>query len=149
MIKKWPELCPVAATSREFMYAVLIYGFPLFLLLFEWGLRHLLAVDASGFTGPTLSATGLSFLVPLTKPKILNVPLTNAPSTAVVTSAGDQQFVAFIWILVLAFLFVWGWSCYESIKEPQELILGLPRHLAIGSGAYLLSLIMIFIKEKV
>jgi len=75
------------------MYGVLIYGFPLLLLLFEWGLRSLLAVDSWGFTGPTLAAAGLSFLVPLTKPKTLSVGVPNAPN-AIVGSRGDQEFIA-------------------------------------------------------
>ena len=86
------------------MHAILIYGFPLILLLFEWGLRSLLVVDSSGFTGPTLAAAGLSFLVPLTKPKTLNIQVTGAQNV-VVTSKADNQFVAATWILVLAFLF--------------------------------------------
>jgi hypothetical protein len=32
------------------MYAVLIYGFPCVLLLFEWGLRFLLKVESFGIT---------------------------------------------------------------------------------------------------
>lgn len=129
------------------MHAILIYGFPLVLLLFEWGLRSLMAVDSSGFTGPTLAAAGLSFLVPLTKPKILNVQVTGAQNV-VVTSRADNQFVAATWILVFAFLFVWSSSCYASIKYPDHKIWGFSTHLLIGAGAYLISLVMTFVKEK-
>lgn len=130
------------------MYSVLIYGFPLVLLLFEWGLRSLLTVDSWGFTGPTLAAAGLSFLVPLTRPKILNVSIPSAPN-AVAISKGDQELVAFIWILVLAFLFVWSGACYASIKHPTHTVLGLSTHLVVGGVAYLISLVMIFVKEKI
>jgi hypothetical protein len=130
------------------VYAVLIYGFPLILLLFEWGLRTVLVVESWGFTGPTLSAAGLSFLVPLTKPKVLNVQVPNQPN-AVVTSTADRQFVALVWLFVLAYLFAWSASCYVSIKTPDHKVIGLSTHLVIGGAAYLLSLLMTFIKEKV
>ena len=130
------------------MQAILIYGFPLVLLLFEWGLRSLMAVDSSGFTGPTLAAAGLSFLVPLTKPKSLNVQVAGMPN-AVVTSRADNQFVATTWILVFVFLFVWSWSCYVSIKSPEHNVFGVAKHLLIGGIAYLVSLVMTFVKEKV
>src|SRR3954463_14815061 len=112
------------------MYSILIYGFPLTLLLFEWGLRSLLAVDSWGFTGPTLAAAGLSFLVPLTKPKILNVAIAGMPD-AVAISKGDNQFIAFIWLLVLAFLFIWSGACYASIKYPDHMVLGVSTHLVV------------------
>jgi len=130
------------------MYSVLIYGFPLVLLLFEWGLRSLLTVDSWGFTGPTLAAAGLSFLVPLTKPKILNVAVPNAPN-AVAISKDDNEFIALVWLLILAFLFVWSGACYASIKYPDHRVLGVSTHLFVGGVAYLISLVMIFIKEKI
>ena len=130
------------------MYVILIYGFPVMLLVFEWGLRHLLSVDSWGFTGPTLAAAGLSFLVPLTKPKILNIQIPNAPD-AVVTSKRDKEFVGLTWLMVFAFLFIWSASCYASLKFPEQRVLGFSTHLFIGGVAYLISLVMTFIKEKV
>lgn len=44
------------------MYAVLIYGFPLTLLAFEWGLRTMIGVDSFGFTGPTACRSWTDFL---------------------------------------------------------------------------------------
>ena len=55
------------------MYAVLVYFFPLILIAFEWGLRTILKIDSSGFTGPALAAAGLTFLMPLIKPKIVEI----------------------------------------------------------------------------
>jgi hypothetical protein len=105
-------------------------------------------VDTSGFTGLTLAATGLSFLVPLTKLKELNVSVPDKVS-AVAVAKTDIQFVGFTWLMLLIFLFVWSSSCYVSIKHPDLFVFGMPAHLAIGSIAYLLSLIMTFIKEKI
>lgn len=130
------------------MYIVLTYGFPLILLVFEWGLRTLMLVDASGFIGPTLAAAGLSFLIPLTRPKRLNATVPDYPK-AVVTSRLDQQFVGLVWLLVLVSLFAWSASCYASIKTPDATVLGYPTHSVIGGVTYLISLTMTFVKEKI
>lgn len=131
------------------MYGILIYGFPLVLLAFEWGLRTLLQVESWGFTGPTLAAAGLSFLVPLTRPKELNIPLNNAPN-AVAISKGDRDiFVPLAFLLVFVFMFAWCWSCYISIKKPNAELFGMSTHLVIGSIVYLISVVMTFVKEKI
>lgn len=130
------------------MYAVLIYGFPLILLAFEWGLRFLLQVNSTGFTGPALSAAALSFLIPLTRPKILNVEIEGHPG-AFATSTADSNFVGFIWVLVFATLFAWAGSCYVSMKLPNHEIIKLKTHLVIGLGTYFISLLMTFFKEKI
>jgi hypothetical protein len=130
------------------VYAILTYGFPLILLAFEWGLRTVLVVDARAFTGPTLAAAGLSFLVPLARPKILSVQVAGARS-AIVISKGDHHLIPVVWLLVLIFLFAWSGSCYASVRYPQHTVWGVDTHLFIGLGAYLLSLVMTFIKEKV
>ncbi|MDP4530505.1 hypothetical protein Q9252_00040 [Marinobacter salarius] len=128
------------------MYAVLIYGFPLTLLAFEWGLRTMIGVDSSGFTGPTLAAAGLSFLMPLVKPKQKKIP---GHENYVVTTKADATLIPLLWLFVLAFLFCWSWSCYVSVKLPDHNTLGLASHLAIGSGLYIVSLILTAVKEKV
>lgn len=130
------------------MHAILIYGFPLILLLFEWGLRTLLSVDASAFVGPTLATAGLSFLVPLTKPKYLNIPVEFSPG-AIVISKADNNFIAVVWIFLLLYLFVWASSCYFSVKLPASMTWGLSTQFLIGISAYLVSLVMTFVKEKV
>ena len=130
------------------MYALLIYGFPLILLLFEWGLRSLLLVDSWGFVGPTLAAAGLSFLVPLTRPKTLHVLVPDMPN-AVVTTKRDLNFVVSIWILLLLYLFIWCGACYSSLVHPFHQTFGVSTHFAIGIVAYMFSLIMSFVKEKI
>jgi len=128
------------------MYAVLIYGFPLTLLGFEWGLRTMLSVDAFGFTGPTLAAAGLSFLMPLVKPKQREI---NGHEKYVAVSKTEIRFIPILWLFVLIFLFSWSWSCYVSLKLPLDKTLGLPSHFTIGSAVYTISIILTAIKEKV
>lgn len=128
------------------MYALLIYGFPLTLLLFEWGLRTILNVDSTGFTGPTLAAAALSFLMPLIKPKKKSIP---GYEDLVAMSKAEAKFMPFVWGAVIIFLFCWTWSCYMSIKFPADKTFGFNSHLVIGGVLYTISLIMTGIKEKV
>ena len=131
------------------MHTLLVMIFPLILLLFEWGLRSIINnPDSTSFTGPALAIAGLSFLIPLTKPKVLDVVIPGK-TNVVVTSVGDSHFVSFTWILVLCYLFAWTLSCYLAITAPLRQIFGLSEHLVIGMAAYLLSLLMMFLKEKI
>jgi hypothetical protein len=127
------------------MYAMLIYGFPLTLLAFEWGLRTVLNVDTAGFTGPTLAAAGLSFLMPLVKPKLIDIP---GQSKTYAISKRDVNFIPVLWIFVFIFLFSWCLSCYVSLKFPSDKTCGFSSHLVIGGALYALSLILTAIKEK-
>jgi energy-converting hydrogenase Eha subunit G len=128
------------------MYAILIYGFPLTLLGFEWGLRTMLEVNSSGFTGPTLAAAGLSFLMPLIKPKMRKIP---GHDGVVAISTAEAAFIPLLWLFVFVFLFSWSWSCYVSIKMPDHKILEFDSHLVIGGALYIISLVLTAVKEKV
>ncbi len=129
------------------MHAILTYGFPLILLLFEWGLRAALTVDTSGFFGPTLAAAALSYLVPLTRPYEKQDSWARSRQV-LVTSRFDASFVAFTWLLVLLCLFAWAAACYCSLVTPADKTLGVATHISIGGGAYIISLVMTSIKER-
>lgn len=129
------------------MQAILTYGFPLVLLLFEWGMRAALKVDASGFFGPTLAAAALSYLVPLTRPFERRDSWVQS-RRVLVTSRFDANFVALTWLLVLLCLFAWAAACYFSLVTPTDKTLGFATHTTIGGGAYIISLVMASIKEK-
>jgi len=123
----------------------LSYGFPLILIAFEWGIRQGLQIDSSGFIGPTLAAAALSFLVPLTKPKIID--FSDAGRKQILVNARDQQFIPFVWIAVLVGIFAWSASCYFSIKSTVPFFNLMPIHLAIGLGIYFISIILVAAKE--
>lgn len=129
------------------MQAILVYGFPFVLLLFEWGLRAVLEVDASGFFGPTLAAAALSHLVPLTRPFEQRNGWSQS-RRVLVTSRFDANFVIAVWIFILVGLFAWASTCYFSLVEPDDKTLLLPTHTTIGGGAYIISLVMTSMKEK-
>lgn len=137
------------------MYSILIYGFPLILIVFEWGLKFLLTVNLAAesinlieFTGPALAASALSFLMPLTRPKELSINI-DGHEGVFVTSNKDSQLIGFIWLLVLCCLFSWAGSCYMSMVLPNHNIWGVSTHLVIGLSMYFLSLLMTFIKDKI
>lgn len=129
------------------MHAVLTYGFPLILLLFEWGLRAGLNVDASGFMGPTLASAALSFLMPLTRPAEKQFGIAHSRSI-VITSRFDSNFIAFTWLLVFLCLFAWAASCYFSLVTPSQKTFWFSTHGTIGGAAYIVSLVMTSLKEK-
>lgn len=128
------------------MYSIVIYSFPLTLLVFEWGLRTILNVNSSGYTGPTLAAAGLSFLMPLIKPKLKEIP---GETKLVAMSIAESRLIPFLWMFILIFLFAWASSCYVSIKFPEHQLFGFDSHLVIGGSLYAISLILTAIKENV
>ena len=130
------------------MYTILTYGFPLILILFEWGLKFILTVENTAFTGPALATAGLSYLIPLTKPKVLPIPV-QGQSGAFATTERDSQLIGLNWLLILGALFSWCASCYFSIKEPTLKIWGVfYLHFIIGFITYVVSLLMTLLKEK-
>jgi hypothetical protein len=130
------------------MYQILIYGFPLILVAFESGLKFLMNHDNSSFAGPALAAAALTFLVPLTKPKVLEVTIPNHPN-AFVTTKGDKNLVGFVWLLVFLYLFGWAGTCYLSVQDPQLKLWVLDIPLIIGLVGYAISLVLTFLKERV
>ena len=106
----------------------------------------MLSVDSTGFAGPTLAAAGLSFLMPLIKPKQKLIP---GHDNVIAISKAEAAFMPFLWLFVFAFLFCWTWSCYMSLVFPRDKTLGFDSHLVIGGSLYSISLILTAIKEKV
>ena len=133
------------------MYAVLGYGFPLLMLLFEWGFRMLLAIESSGFIGPTLAGAGLSLLIPLTQPK--KQPIQGKRTDGYFVSAWDLQFIPLVQILIFVFLFNWLGTCYASLKHADYAMavgpIAFPLHMLLGAAAYAISLVLVLIKEKI
>lgn len=130
------------------MYQILTYGFPLILIAFEWGLKFLMSQATTSFAGPALAAAALSFLMPLTQPKKLQVEVPEHPNL-IVTSHADNQLIGFVWLLVFAFLFCWAWTCYLSVQNPAPKLWLLDQSLAIGLIVYTSSLVLTLVKEKI
>src|SRR4030043_588771 len=56
---------------------ILTYGFPFFLLAFEYLMRNALKLESQAFMGPTLSAVGVGFLLPILAPKNRTFPISD------------------------------------------------------------------------
>lgn len=130
------------------MYGILIYSFPLILLLFEWGLRSLLGVDAGTYIGPTLAAAGLSFMVGVTRPKEIAVTIPGRPNVIVISTA-DRNLVGLAWLLLLLALFAWSAAVVVALRSPTDTAYGISIHRLIGTATYLISVILVAIKERV
>lgn len=129
------------------MYSLITYGFPLILVAFEWGLKYIMKVENTSFAGPALAAAALSFLMPLTKPKVLQMNIPGHPNSFLTTTR-DSQVVGLTWILVFVFLFLWTGSCFLTTEQPIRKLWVLDMPLAIGGAVYVVSLIMTWAKEK-
>lgn len=130
------------------MHSLIVYGFPIILVSFEAFLRNLINVDTFGFIGPTLAATGISFLVPLTKLKELEFE-SNEGERWVKVSRRDKIFVNLMWLFLFVSLFIWFWVCTLSIKSSSTTLLGLPAQIIAGAGLYVASIVLSTIKEYV
>ena len=118
------------------------------LVSFEALLRNLVNVDTFAFVGPTLAATGISFLVPLTKLKELEFE-TAEGERWVKVSKRDQVFVNLTWLLLFVSLFVWFWVCTLSIQSTPITWLGFPAQIVAGAALYVISIILSTVKEYV
>ena len=123
------------------MYVILIYGFPFILVLIEWAIRTFAKVDSSLFMGPALSVSGISYLVPLLRPKI-------AKGTFGFRSKLDEQLIPFTFIVIILSMFAWSVGCVWALDENERTYYGFRGSLLIGGFTYLISLILAFIKEE-
>lgn len=130
------------------MHSIIIYGFPIILVLFEAFLRSLINVDTFGFVGPTLAATGISFMVPLTRLKVSEVE-SSLGEKWVQVSKRDQAYVNLVWLLLFISLFLWFWVCTLSIKNDTSMLFDFPTHVIVGAIMYVVGIILSSIKEVV
>ncbi|EIY0852050.1 hypothetical protein ABTP12_14790 [Acinetobacter baumannii] len=125
------------------MYPILTYGFPLILVLFEWGVRKIVHADEYIFIGPALAVSGISYLVPLLKPKFIEQPEFTYRSKL------DNQLIPFIYLLIILSIFGWAYSCVMTLQENKNDFHGFKIYFLVGFAIYILSLIMVLAKEKV
>jgi hypothetical protein len=130
------------------MHSIIIYGFPIILVLFEAFLRSLINVDTFGFVGPTLAATGISFMVPLTRLKVSEVE-SSLGEKWVQVSKRDQAYVNLVWLLLFISLFLWFWVCTLSIKSDTSMLFDFPTHVIVGATMYVVGIVLSSIKEVV
>jgi hypothetical protein len=137
--------------SGKLGIAIWEFSFPAILVLFEWGLRQIVGVNAWEFMGPTLAAAAVSFLVPLTKPKWEPSPV-GARELARARAVWDEDFVSIMHVFILLFLFAWLATCYVSLMFSNKVVgvgsRDIPLHIIFGALLYFISLVFTWMKEK-
>ncbi|MEQ3729323.1 MAG: hypothetical protein ABNH38_18120 [Tateyamaria sp.] len=128
------------------MYSVLIYGFPLILVLFETALRYAFNLDTFGFLGPTLSSAAITSMVGNVKPKTQEISDAQG-NTYLAVSKLDNQFVAFCLLVLFIMLLAWAISCYlSSISPVGPIVIGVQLQFLIGILTYILSVVLVAVK---
>ena len=132
-------------------YNLIIFGFPLYLILFEMLFRTFSQIDTSSFIGPTIGAAGLSLMIPLVRPKSVEL---NAEEMELVKNnnlsikfIADERLINVIWVMILVGILVWYWSCAISFLEPKESLWIFPKHFVIGMVNYVFGVILATYKE--
>mgnify|MGYP007059414203 CR=1 FL=1 len=133
---------------------LLVYGFPLFLLLIEWIFRQALNVNSAAFMGPTLAGVGIGFILPLTIPKERHQELHHGTQSAleqrnlVVFSRREWRFIEITWLVVFCFIASWCGSFYlaSTLKneQPWRFILS----LGFGILNYVVALVLLYLKSR-
>lgn len=138
---------------------LLVWGFPFYLILVEALFRAGTGTDTKSFIGSAIAAAGLSFLLPLTKPKDVAASVEPEIAAKIKAAGGtifshrDQQLIPLVWIFILAGFLVWFAAAREAQVRPSKNFIDwplvVPTHFAIGFFNYLIAAILTGVKSKV
>ena len=134
--------------------AILIWGFPFYLIFLEMIFKGISGLDVSSFIGPAIATAGLSFMLPLTKPKDHSQLFTIDVLEAIKNNGGeivnlaDQKLIPFIWIFILCGFLIWFWTSSVSSGRPNSMFYFVPLHLAIGLINYCIAEMLTIMKER-
>lgn len=149
------------------IHILLEWGFPFYLVCIEALFRSASEIDTSGFIGPAIAIAGLSFLLPLTRPKRIpeetinsdyyrefQASIRNNVISVGLTNSNDEIVVKIAWISILFGFLFWLWSSSISLSNPTDTlniigILKVPFHVAIGSINYILAAFLTGWKSRV
>jgi hypothetical protein len=132
---------------------VITYGFPFFMILIEFILRSAFKVESRTFMGPTLAATGVGLMLPLTVPKPRDLQLTAATKEELrkyklsVVVEPERRLMEWTWLSLVVFTFVWAYSLYLSCRSPHWLIMRVPDYLLAGLLTYFVAIVLSEVKE--
>jgi len=108
-------------------------------------------IDTSSFIGPTIAAAGLSLMIPLVRPKSVEL---NEGAMEIAKNhnlsikfIADERLINIIWVMVLIGILVWYWSCAISFLKPKETIWIFPKHFIIGMVNYVIGVVLAIYKE--
>lgn len=136
-------------------YNLLIWGFPFYLIVVEVIFRSVSGLDTTSFIGASIATAGLSFMLPLTKPKgfrrFISPQAANVAEEkrVIVLSRADLSFIPWVWICIFLGFIIWIAAAYAGQNEPKTIIFFMPLHTAIGFSNYLLAAVLTGIKAQV
>lgn len=148
--------------SRPFqkitIYTWITICFPLYLIFFEFMLRHLFNVEISSFIGPSLASSGIGFLLECIKPNkvILSDDLIDLkkalPSEFTVRDTRDEKRVILSWVYIVVCSAIWVYICSISIKptsQPETNLYSSNYWFILGLGTmnYIIGITLLFSKE--
>ena len=133
---------------------ILIWGFPFYLIALEMIFKGISGLDVSSFIGPAIATAGLSFMLPLTKPKGHSLLFSNEVletiknNGAEIVNIKDQKLIPFIWISILCGFIIWFWTSSLSSGKPDSMFYFVPLHLAVGLINYCIAAMLTVMKER-
>lgn len=135
-------------------HALLMYGFPIYLMGFEYIYRVTAAAQAEQFIGPALAAASLSLLFPLTRPRTAEEHLTPSMLKRMKekgikpTFQGDETFTVIIWLLMIVGFLIWLTVCGISQESETRMIGPFQTQIMIGLGCYLCAVIIVEVRNR-
>lgn len=136
-------------------HIVLIWGFPFYLIVLEAIFRTISGLDVSSFVGPAIATAGLSFMLPLTRPKTISASVPSEllkvveESGGVIIDRNDYKFIPFVWIAILGGFLIWFWASITAAESPHAMLLFIPVSVSIGFVNYLVAGMLAMIKQGI
>lgn len=148
---------------NAFSERVILYVFPLFLVILELILKNAGGTNIDGFIGPTLASIGVGFALPLTiykgiknsselpenTPEELKIALASLPkNTYYIIEPKHKVFANWCLVFTILLTTFWFGSVYLSTKQPHAVWLDQPIHNLLGYVSYFGGFILSEIKER-
>jgi hypothetical protein len=153
---EWKKSCEEPMVKR-----ILVYGFPIFIIILEALLRSFVGSESKAFIGPAISAVGVSLLFPIVIPKPISSKIKLSEATRkdvknkkiIVVAAKDQRIIDLAWLFLLIFTCGWVWTLYLSSIWPgwywfSIASIQFPGYLIVGFVIYFGGVIFSELKES-
>ena len=125
---------------------IITFGFPIYLLIFEYLARTSFDLQSSVFIGPTLASIGLGLVLPLTAVEVREVDIVDRSGQAATTKISDPKDVSashVAWIALLILMLLWLMAIYESVKNPtRTLSLGITAAMLMGGINFVVGVLL-------
>jgi hypothetical protein len=158
----WRGCCAIGRYLRSVLDRALVYLFPFFLLFLEIILRDAFKVNARDFIGPTLAATGVGLVIPLTghKSTKLNQSLPGIDKKLLgklqelqaqgftIEPKSLRTFRSACWVIAFLLIAAWIWTVTQSLNADAPLWGPFPDHYYVGMASFVLGLLMSEVKES-